>query len=85
MHPTRKQQLAIKAILNALIGPGEFDRLCLGMRVECVEDGILYVFVPNEDGAAKIEDGCVRVGRGKPYLDLMSLFSKAMEVPREDL
>jgi hypothetical protein len=55
MHPTSNQQLAIKAILNALIGPGEFDRLCLGMRVECVEDGILYVFVPNEDGAAKIE------------------------------
>ena len=55
MHPTRNQQLAIRAILNALIGPGEFDRLCLGMRVECVEDGILYVFVPNEDGAAKIE------------------------------
>jgi len=25
------------------------------MRVECVEDGILYVFVPNEDCAAKIE------------------------------
>ena len=25
------------------------------MRLECVEDGILYVFVPNEDGAAKIE------------------------------
>ena len=48
-------QLAIRAILNALIGPGEFDRLCLGMRVECVEDGILYVFVPNEDCAAKIE------------------------------
>ena len=54
MHPTRNQQLAIRAILNALIGPGEFDRLCLGMRVECVEDGIPYVFV-NEDGAAKIE------------------------------
>jgi len=25
------------------------------MQVECVEDGILYVFVPNEDCAAKIE------------------------------
>jgi hypothetical protein len=55
MHPTWNQHLAIRAILNALIGPGEFDRLCLGMWVECVEDGILYVFVPNEDCAAKIE------------------------------
>ena len=55
MHPTRNQQLAIRAILNTLIGPGEFDRLCLGMQVESVEDGILYVFVPNEDCAAKIE------------------------------
>ncbi len=51
MHPTRNQQLAIRVILNALIGPGQFDRLCLGMRVECV----LYVFVPNEDCAAKVE------------------------------
>jgi len=55
MHPTWNQHLAIRAILNALIGPGEFDRLCLGMRVECVEDGILYVFVSNEDCAAEIE------------------------------
>ena len=56
MHPTRNQQLAIRAILNALIGPGEFERLCVGMRVECVEDGILYVFVSNEDCAAEIEN-----------------------------
>jgi hypothetical protein len=55
MHPTRNQQLAIIAMLNTLIGPREFDRLCLGMRVEGVDDGILYVFVPNEDWAAKIE------------------------------
>jgi hypothetical protein len=55
MHPTRNQQLAIRAMLNTLIGPDEFDRLCLGMRVERIDDGILYVFVPNEDCAAKIE------------------------------
>jgi hypothetical protein len=55
MHPTRNQQLAIRAMLNALIGPCEFDRLCLGMRVERIDDGILYVRVPNEDCTAKIE------------------------------
>ena len=55
MHPTLNQQLAVQAILNTLIGPGEFDRLCLGMRVERIDHGILYVFVSNEDCAAKIE------------------------------
>jgi len=55
MHPTRNQQLAVRAMLNTLIGPGEFARLCLGMRVERIDDGVLYVFVPNEDCAAKIE------------------------------
>ena len=55
MHPTQNQQLAIRAMLNTLIGPGEFDRLCNGMRVERTDDGILYVFVPNKDCAAKIE------------------------------
>jgi hypothetical protein len=55
MYPTPNQQLAIRAMLNTLIGAGEFDRLCLGMRVERIDDGILYVFVPNEDCAAKIE------------------------------
>ena len=55
MRPTRNQHLAITATVNNLIGPREFDRLCLGMRVELVDDGILYVFVPNEDSAAKIE------------------------------
>jgi hypothetical protein len=49
MHPTRNQQLAIRAMLYTLIGPG------LGMRVERIDDGILYVFVPDEDCAAKIE------------------------------
>ena len=39
MRPTGNQQFAIRTILNTLIGPGEFDRLCLGMQVECVEDG----------------------------------------------
>ena len=55
MHPTRNQQLAIREMLNTLIGPSEFERLCLGMRVERIDDGVLYVFVPNEDCAAKIE------------------------------
>jgi hypothetical protein len=55
MRPTGNQQFAIRTILNTLIGPGEFNRLCLGMQVECVEDGILYVFVSNEDCAAEIE------------------------------
>jgi len=55
MHPTLNQQLAVQAILNTLIGPGEFDRLCLGMRVERIDHGILYAFVSNEDCAAKIE------------------------------
>jgi hypothetical protein len=54
MHPTRNQQLAIRAMLNALIGPREFDRLCLGMQVERIDGDILYVFVPDEDRAAKI-------------------------------
>ena len=55
MRPTGNQQFAIRTILNTLIGPGEFDRLCLGMQVEWFEDGILYVFVSNEDCAAEIE------------------------------
>jgi hypothetical protein len=55
MRPTGNQQFAIRTILNTLIGPREFDRLCLGMQVECVEDGILYVLVSNEDCAAEIE------------------------------
>jgi hypothetical protein len=55
MRPTQSQQLAIRAMLNTLIGPGEFDRLCLGMQVERVDDGVLSVFVRNEDCAAKIE------------------------------
>lgn len=55
MYPTRIQQIEIRAMFNSLIGPGAFDRLCLGMRVERVDDGILYVFVSNENCAAKIE------------------------------
>jgi hypothetical protein len=55
MHPSPNQQLAIRAMLSTLIGPGEVDRLCVGMRVERIDDGNLYVFVPNEDCAAKIE------------------------------
>jgi hypothetical protein len=55
VHPTKNQQLAMRAMLNTLIGPGEFDRLCLGLRIERIDDGILFVFVPTEDCAAKIE------------------------------
>ena len=55
MRPTQNQQLAIRAMLNTLIGPGEFDRLCLGMLVERIDDGVLSVFVRNKDCAAKIE------------------------------
>jgi hypothetical protein len=55
MRPTQNQQLAIRAMLNTLIGSGEFDRLCLGLRVERVDDGVLSVFARNEDCAAKIE------------------------------
>jgi hypothetical protein len=55
VYPTQNQQLAIRAMLNTLIGPGEFDRLCFGLRVGRIDDGILYVFVPTEDCAVKIE------------------------------
>ena len=54
MRPTLNQQLAVQAVLNALIGPREFDKLCLGMRVR-IDDGILYVFVSDEECATKIE------------------------------
>ena len=55
MHPTRNQQLAVQATLNTLIGPREFDRLCLGMRVERIDHDVLYVFVSNENCAAEIK------------------------------
>jgi hypothetical protein len=55
VQPTQNQQLAIRAMLNTLMGTGEFDRLCVGLRVERIDDGILYVFVPSEDCATKIE------------------------------
>jgi hypothetical protein len=54
MRTDLKQQLAVQATLNALIGRREFDRLCSGMRVR-IDRGILYVFVANEDCAAEIE------------------------------
>jgi hypothetical protein len=38
MHPTRNQQLAIRAMLNTLIGPRAFDRLCLGIQVDRIDD-----------------------------------------------
>jgi hypothetical protein len=55
MHPTRNQQLAVQATLHTLIGPREFDRLCLGMRVERIDHDVLYVVVSNEDCAAEIK------------------------------
>jgi hypothetical protein len=56
MHPTKNQQIAIRTMLNTLMGPNEFDRLCLGMQMERIDDSILYVFVLNEeDCATKIE------------------------------
>jgi hypothetical protein len=42
MRTDLKQQLAVQATLNALIGGREFDRLCAGMRVR-IDRGILYV------------------------------------------
>jgi hypothetical protein len=55
MRPTLNQQLAVQATLNTLIGSREFDRLCLGLRVERIDRDILYVFVSNENCAAEIE------------------------------
>jgi hypothetical protein len=54
MHLTPNHQLAIQAVLSTLIGSREFDRLCLGMRVERIDHDILYVFVSNENCAAEI-------------------------------
>ena len=55
MRPTNNQQLAIEAMLNNLLGAREYDRLCLGMRVEGMDEDVLYVFVSNESCAAEIE------------------------------
>jgi hypothetical protein len=55
MRPTYKQQLAIEAMLNTLLGANEYDRLCLGMKVGGVDDDILQIFVPTEHCAAEIE------------------------------
>ena len=55
MHPTPNQQLAVEAILNTLTGQREFERLCAGIMVERPDQGVLYVFVSNENCAAEIE------------------------------
>lgn len=55
MRPTREQQLGIEAMLNNLLGPWEYDRLCLGMKVAEMNEDILCVFVSNERCAAEIE------------------------------
>jgi hypothetical protein len=56
MRPTFNQQLAVEAILNNLLGPKEYDRLCLGMTVASVDQEVLRIFVPNEHCAAEIEN-----------------------------
>jgi hypothetical protein len=55
MRPTTTQQLAIEAMLNSLLGPRLYDRLCLGMKVGGMAEDVLYVFVTNEACAAEIE------------------------------
>ena len=55
MRPTKDQQLAIEAMLNSLLGAPRYDRLCLGMTIEGMDEDILYVFVSDESRAAEIE------------------------------
>lgn len=55
MHPTPDQRLAIEAMLSGLLGPTEFERLCLGMTVGLLDENILYVFVADKNCAAEIE------------------------------
>jgi hypothetical protein len=55
MHPTVNQQLAVQATLNNLIGPREFDRLCLRMRVERIDRDILYVSFQTRTAQPKLK------------------------------
>jgi hypothetical protein len=54
MRINPNQQLAVQTTLDALMGRREFDRLCTGMSVH-MDNGILYVFVSNENCAAEME------------------------------
>jgi hypothetical protein len=55
MRPTADQQSALKTFLSSLIGQEQFQRLCSEIQVTFIDDGIVYVFVANEDCAAEIE------------------------------
>jgi hypothetical protein len=51
----RKPQVAMKAILEGLLGADEFEKLCLGLRVGDVEDNVLQIFAPIPESAADIK------------------------------
>jgi hypothetical protein len=55
MRPTPDQQLALEAMLNGFLGAAVYDRLCLGMTVGSIDEGILNIFVSTENCAADIE------------------------------
>jgi hypothetical protein len=52
---TRKQQVAMKAMLKGLLGTVEFEKLCLGINVGDVEDNVLQIFAPTTESATDIK------------------------------
>lgn len=54
MRMTQDQRLAMEVMLTNLLGARDYDRLCLGMKVEKMEDDILYVVIPNRLCATEI-------------------------------
>ncbi len=56
-RPTRRQWLAMEAMLTGLLGANEFGRLCHGITVGTVDEDILRIFAPTEICAADIKLG----------------------------
>jgi hypothetical protein len=52
---TRKQQVAMKAMLKGLLGTVEFEKLWLGINVGDVEDNVLQIFAPTTESATDIK------------------------------
>jgi hypothetical protein len=55
MRPTPDQELALEAMLNGFLGAAVYDRLCLGMTMGSIDEGVLTIFVSSENCAADIE------------------------------
>ena len=55
VRPTSDQQLAMRAMLKNLLGEIDFDRLCVGIKVSGINEGVLQIFVPAENCAADIK------------------------------